>query len=1050
MVKIAHIADTHIKNLKYHKEYREVFSKIYDMLREEEVDFIIHCGDIAHTKTQLSPEYFSMCSNFLSSLADIAPTHVVLGNHDGNLKNGGRLDAVTPVAEALEHSNLFIYRNSQEVELTDDVTLNVLSVFDKEEWTDPTDNNKINIALFHGSVSGCKTDLGWTMENGEIDLKTLQKFDYALLGDIHKTNQILDEHGRVRYCGSTVQQNFGETNDKGFLIWDIESKEKYECKHYIVRNPKPFVNIILTPKGRIPNNTQIPPGARIKLKAKNKLPVDVINRVKNVAMTRFKPEALLFDNSSASGYRSEENNIFAEEGNLRDVAVQEKLIREFLADYHPSEELLQEVFRLNKKYNEELSEKEDISRYVNWSLKSLEWDNFFNFGEGNSINFNNLNGVVGIFGKNYSGKSSVVESLLYTMYNYTTKKISKSVGVVNQQKDEATGRVKIQVGDKLYSIERVVTKYNKKLHGNETIEAKTALEFSRQDMLTGDTEVLNGTTRNKTDENIKKHLGAVEDFLITSMSSQTGALSFVEDGNKNQKGALAKFLDLTFFEKKYKLAHEEASDTYSIIKKLEQREYDFEIEDATISKMKTENSIREQKSKCKKLKKKKDKLSAGIFELKTQVQKIPEEVINVENLLSLIEKKKIAIAKIREDNKVQSEDIKSKRIKLTSINEFSSSFAIEQKKDEQVRLRELKEETRTLVSEYERMSRELALAKESSSKLKEVPCGDEFSHCKFIRDAYVAQDKIDNLEPQLINFNSLINKKHSELEKGNLVELNGHIERYKELMIHKGRVETDITKLQLSFEKNSGSIKSYTSELEELNEKLSFYNENKQTIDNLHKLKEKIEKDEEFLCHVDNEIEVCEEQLITLHKQDGTYEEKIRNLEDQKQQLEEYRKTYSAYDLFKRCMDKDGISYKIIKNKLPIINEEISKVLSNIVDFEVFFENSDDSLEINIKHPKFEPRPLSGGSGAEKTLAAMSIRLALLNVSSLPKGDVFILDEPGTALDEENMEGFTRIIDMVKSQFKNVILISHLDSLKDCVDTTIDIDKVDGFAHINS
>ena len=80
----------------------------------------------------------------------------------------------------------------------------------------------------------------------------------------------------------------------------------------------------------------------------------------------------------------------------------------------------------------------------------------------------------------------------------------------------------------------------------------------------------------------------------------------------------------------------------------------------------------------------------------------------------------------------------------------------------------------------------------------------------------------------------------------------------------------------------------------------------------------------------------------------------------------------------------------------------------------------------------------------------MAIRLALLNVSSLPKGDIFILDEPGTALDEENMEGFVRIIDMVKSQFKNVILISHLDSLKDCVDTTIDIDKVDGFAHITS
>ena len=102
-----------------------------------------------------------------------------------------------------------------------------------------------------------------------------------------------------------------------------------------------------------------------------------------------------------------------------------------------------------------------------------------------------------------------------------------------------------------------------------------------------------------------------------------------------------------------------------------------------------------------------------------------------------------------------------------------------------------------------------------------------------------------------------------------------------------------------------------------------------------------------------------------------------------------------------------------------------------------------------IKHPKFDPRPLEMGSGAEKTIAAMAIRLALLNVSSMPKGDVFILDEPGTALDEENMEGFVRILDIVKSHYKSVLLVSHLDSLKDCVDTQIVIDKRKKFAYVN-
>ena len=50
--------------------------------------------------------------------------------------------------------------------------------------------------------------------------------------------------------------------------------------------------------------------------------------------------------------------------------------------------------------------------------------------------------------------------------------------------------------------------------------------------------------------------------------------------------------------------------------------------------------------------------------------------------------------------------------------------------------------------------------------------------------------------------------------------------------------------------------------------------------------------------------------------------------------------------------------------------------------------------------------PIEMGSGAEKTIAAMAIRLALLSVSTLPKGDIFVLDEPGTALDEEKYGRF--------------------------------------------
>ena len=130
-LKFAHISDTHIKNLKYHYEYKIVFEQLYQSLREQEVDYIVHCGDIAHTKTQISPEFVEMCSDFFRNLATIAPTYIILGNHDGNLKNSSRQDALTPIVDALDLQHLHLLKDSGETNLDDKFCLNVLSVFDR-------------------------------------------------------------------------------------------------------------------------------------------------------------------------------------------------------------------------------------------------------------------------------------------------------------------------------------------------------------------------------------------------------------------------------------------------------------------------------------------------------------------------------------------------------------------------------------------------------------------------------------------------------------------------------------------------------------------------------------------------------------------------------------------------------------------------------------------------------------------------------------------------------------------------------------------------------
>ena len=68
----------------------------------------------------------------------------------------------------------------------------VLSCFDVCSWSQVIpDKNSINIALYHGAVMGSLTDIDWQIE-GEVNLKFFDKYDFSLLGDIHKT-QFLNE-----------------------------------------------------------------------------------------------------------------------------------------------------------------------------------------------------------------------------------------------------------------------------------------------------------------------------------------------------------------------------------------------------------------------------------------------------------------------------------------------------------------------------------------------------------------------------------------------------------------------------------------------------------------------------------------------------------------------------------------------------------------------------------------------------------------------------------------------------------------------------------------
>lgn len=1048
-MRIAHMADIHIKNLKYHDEYRTVFSNLYEKLGNLDVDIIYVGGDIAHTKTQLSPEYFEMCSDFLSSLADIAPTYVILGNHDGNLRTASRQDAVTPVFDALKHPQLFLMKDSVEIPVGENIVFNNLSIFDTDNWIEPTDPDAINIAFYHGAVSGCSTDVGWVMSHGEHEVSIFEEFDFAMLGDIHKTNQSLDKEGRVRYSGSLVQQNHGETNDKGFLLWDIQSKDDFTVEHVHIENPKPFMTIELTKQGRMPKNLLVPEGARLRLVSNNNLPLDRMRKAIDVAKSRFKPTAVTFLNR-AIGERAElENAKTLAQEDTRDITVQEKLIKEYLQDYEVEDGTLEKVFKLNNKYNSDVEKNEDISRNVNWKVKSISWDNLFNYGEGNRVNFENLGGIVGIFGKNYSGKSSIIDGILFTLFNSTSKNERKNLNIINQNKDWGQGKLEIEIGDKSYTIMRQCEKYIKKLKGKETLEAKTDLEFTVYDPVDDDTTELNGTSRSDTDKRIRKIFGTLEDFLITSMSSQQGAMTFINEGSTKRKELLAKFLDLEIFDKKFKMAKEDASDLRGALRRMEGREFDEEITVAKQDLSVNEKKITAQRNKCKKMEADLCSLQEDLKNIQQTVDSIPTEIIDILSLKEKLKANELKLVRTKGETKVYKEDLQDVTGKLEKAERFLLDFDIDIYKEKERQIENIGKQIDSLSSSQDRLQTLMGQKRKKISLLDEVPCGNEFKHCKFIKDAYGARESIVVDEHSLAKIVLDKGRFTEDLETLDPDKTSDYIEKHRQLLERCQSWKNALSKYTLQIEKNNAVINSVNHENVSLQEKIEEYEKNKEAIENVQGL-----MDEKFL--ISNKIkkhnstlQACKGNILTLYKENGSLEQEVVSLEASKAELESLREEFSCYDLYMRCMHPNGISYDVIKKKLPVINAEIAKVLANVVDFEVFFEEDGKKLNILIKHPKYDARPLEMGSGAEKTIAAMAIRLALLSVSTLPKPNLFILDEPGTALDETNMEGFVRILDMVKSYFKTVLLISHLDSLKDCVDRQITIERKGDFAHVN-
>ena len=205
------------------------------------------------------------------------------------------------------------------------------------------------------------------------------------------------------------------------------------------------------------------------------------------------------------------------------------------------------------------------------------------------------------------------------------------------------------------------------------------------------------------------------------------------------------------------------------------------------------------------------------------------------------------------------------------------------------------------------------------------------------------------------------------------------------------------------------------------------------TLESVKKMIEEVEAEEEKSNNLSAKINNSNQRL-------GAIGSEIERLKVEASRIEKLQAEWKIYETILEATGKDGIPLQIIASQLPQINNEIAKILSGVVNFsvELFADAENGDLDVFIDYGDSK-RPIELASGMEKMISSLAIRTALIEVSAIPKSDLLIIDEGFGALDDTNLEACARLLTSLKRNFKNMLIISHVDSIKDIVDNVIEI-----------
>jgi DNA repair exonuclease SbcCD ATPase subunit len=836
----------------------------------------------------------------------------------------------------------------------------------------------------------------------------------------------------IGYPGSTLQNTYAEDLEHGYLVWDVDTKaRRHSVEFSQLPNPKPFVTIDWA--GSVDATFELatswPNNSRFRIRSAYTLPsADAaalsvrLRKEKNASEVVFKSD----DEESTKKFASASLGV-----DVRSLDAMERMLREYYSEETFDDRTWEQMLATLGSVHPKVTCDDEINRGTFWTIKQLEFDSLYGYGPDNTVNLEDKSGIVGIFGPNRIGKSSIVGSITYSLFNSSDRDVGKNAHVVNFNKKTGSARTIISVAGSDYEIKRSTTK----VISRGLLTANTSLSVKQLD---GDMVDLTGEQRSDTEKNLRKLIGTYEDFAFTGGQVQDDVGRFLKEGPTQRKAILSRFLGIDVFEKLFALLNSELNDVKGKLKNLPSQESLLAsaklIEEEQVT---TRDSMVELESS-------KVKIDASRSEAYSEVQRLTPIVEIRQKVVEknhLIEQSMRVVQECVRDLADLNESLKLRETELAVAQSLLNTCMSWDEMDSRRKgIHDAKLALERLRSSVDAKSKEVERSKKIALKLLDVPCGDQYPSCVYIKDAHVEKGRVDELQKEL----SQLVEQHSAATEA-LVQLGeADLEAAKKLRNEREQAveacESAIRKEKLkqqALQQRHDKAKSDAAKYTTISLDDSDVEQQLALASNAYK-------------QLTQELNTIEAQLKAQASNLGKFEANLSKVRDDLESRASMEQETRTRELLVNAFSRRGIPNIILGKLLPTLNAEMDKVLDGVVNFRVWLQADDDTNALEVMLDDGQPRPLELGSGMERFVGCLALRVALSNLTTLPKPDFMIIDEGFGSLDDVNAVACVSLLRSVARGFRFVLVISHVDIIKDAVDTIIDVEKTSDGARVQA